>query len=117
MTLTAIFLGITVAGILTMIGALFTDVEFFEAAGFVLIITGLVLAMVSIVWDEVDDPERGVVIGKRYEDSRWVCAKSCWRDDEDWMLEIDDDGNTGWIEVQERTYNNFQPGDYFGGKG
>lgn len=115
--ITWLFLGITVGGLVAMLAGLLSDVDFFFGTGFFVSMVGLVLMLVSVVWNELDDPERGVVIEKQFTPRHIQCAKGCWTVPDTWELELDDNGNTGWVKVKQRTYNNFPIGSTFEGKG
>jgi hypothetical protein len=73
------------------------------------------VAIAHDVVDELNDPDKGVVVGKEFIPRHIVCVKTCITHPDSWYLILNDNGNVGDAEVQHSTYNNKQIGDYFGG--
>lgn len=75
----------------------------------------LITGFSHFVVDELNDPEQGTVIEKKFVRKHLVCAKVCTMYPDSWYLVLDDHGNVGVVQVKHSTYDNKQIGDYFGG--
>jgi hypothetical protein len=92
---------------------LFADLD----AGVAFMIAAIICicgTLVSVIWDEVDNPRKGTVIGKEFvAEHMGMCGKVPCRIGDRWFLTLRDGNNEGTITVDKGEFDRSPIGSHF----